>query len=51
VLPFKRVARTLKYLPLTFIAGTWGFVVFVPYLLVFITAVGLTRRNRLRAQA
>jgi hypothetical protein len=30
-------AKTLKFFPLTFIAGPWGFVVFVPYLLAFMT--------------
>jgi hypothetical protein len=40
------VARTLKYLPLTFVAGAWGFVFFLPYLLLFVAAVGLTSRAR-----
>jgi hypothetical protein len=35
------VAKTLKFFPLTFIAGPWGFVVFVPYLLVFVTGAKL----------
>lgn len=48
------MARTLKFLPLTFIAGAWGFVIFVPYLLVFVSAMGITsylRRPRLAAVA
>jgi hypothetical protein len=36
------MVRTLKFFPLTFIAGSWGFVIFVPYLLAFTAAVGLT---------
>jgi hypothetical protein len=35
------MARTLKFLPFTFVAGPWGFVVFVPYLVAFLAAIGL----------
>jgi hypothetical protein len=40
------MTRTLKFLPLTFIAGSWGFVIFVPYMLTFLAAAGLLRRLR-----
>jgi hypothetical protein len=40
------VRRTLKFLPLTFIAGSWGFVVFVPYLIAFGAALGFTNWMR-----
>jgi hypothetical protein len=35
------VAKTIKFLPLTFIAGSWGFVIFIPYLLTLAAFVGL----------
>jgi len=38
--------RHIRYLPLTFIAGTWGFVLFVPYLLAIFTTVGILRHRR-----
>jgi hypothetical protein len=34
-------AKTLKFLPLTFAAGPWGFVVFVPYLIGFLAISGI----------
>ena len=40
------MARTIKFLPLTFVAGAWGFNFFVPYLLIFMMAVGATGRIR-----
>jgi hypothetical protein len=46
VLCLQRVARTIKFLPLTFVAGAWGFNFFVPYLLIFMMAVGVTGRIR-----
>jgi len=41
-----RVARTLKYLPLTFAAGPWGFVLFVPYLLGLLVMATVIRQFR-----
>lgn len=40
------MVRTLKFFPLTFAAGPWGFVVFLPYLLIIMGALGYLRKIR-----
>ncbi|HUB25161.1 MAG TPA: hypothetical protein VL992_07000 [Tepidisphaeraceae bacterium] len=40
------MARTLKFFPLTFMAGPWGFVLFVPWLLGLLGVMGITARAR-----
>jgi hypothetical protein len=32
------MSRALKFLPLTFVCGTWGFNLFIPYMLVVMAA-------------
>jgi hypothetical protein len=38
--------KSLRYLPLTFLAGIHGFTVFAPYLVLFLTFAHLLRRVR-----
>jgi hypothetical protein len=33
------MSTALKFFPLAFVAGAWGFVMFVPYVLVFFATV------------
>jgi lauroyl/myristoyl acyltransferase len=40
------MARTFKLIPLAFVAGPWGFIVFVPYLAAFALAAGIARIAR-----
>jgi hypothetical protein len=42
------MTKTLKFLPLTFVAGPWGFVVFMPYLLAFTAISAVASHNRRR---
>jgi hypothetical protein len=38
--------RTLKFMPLTFLAGVHGFPLFVSYLALVVAIVGVSRRFR-----
>ncbi len=38
--------RSLRYLPLAFVAGVHGFALFAPYLALFLTVSHFVRRRR-----
>ena len=38
--------RTLRWVPLTFLAGLHGFAIFAPYAAIVLTVYGITRRSR-----
>ncbi len=40
--------RSLRFLPITFLAGQHGFLFFAPYLALFLAAVHLMRLRRIR---
>jgi hypothetical protein len=43
------MSRTVKYLPLTYAAGPWGFVLVLPYMLAVLIVTERIRYNRRRA--
>ncbi|MGA2232130.1 MAG: hypothetical protein ABSH22_14635 [Tepidisphaeraceae bacterium] len=48
------MARTIRLIPLAFVAGNWGFIVFIPYLAAFAMAAGIAasiRRRKLAARS
>jgi hypothetical protein len=45
------MARTIRLIPLAFVAGNWGFIVFIPYLAAFALAAGITSNVRRRKSA
>jgi hypothetical protein len=40
------MSKTLKFLPLTFAAGPWGFNVFMPYLIAFTALAAMAHQLR-----
>lgn len=43
------MTRALKFLPFTFVCGTWGFNLFIPYMLV-VMAAGIAATRRIPAK-